>query len=88
MKREEALAAWEQARANADLILTNLEKEGRVEFDHHSEEERMARACLRGALIMALSPMKDKQAKISYARIVLEWTRQVNNQIASQTARC
>ena len=74
MSWQQALPLWEQATANADVILKRLEHHRYIEFNLDIEEEQMARACLREALIMALSPMQDKQTKSANIRTVLEWT--------------
>jgi hypothetical protein len=74
MSWEQALPLWEEATANADTILKGLEHHRYIEFNLDIEEEQMARAALREALIMALSPMQDKQTKSANIRTVLEWT--------------
>jgi hypothetical protein len=74
MDRLEALELWEQAAQKARHIMAEFEKAGVIKFED-TEEEQMAKACIREALVMALSPMRDQQIKIRAARIVLEWTR-------------
>jgi hypothetical protein len=87
MTRAQAEPLWEQARKDADLLMAQFEKEGRIEFKStpveqeealpngmHTDAE-MARLVLREALVLALSPLKDVQTKATAARIVLEWTK-------------
>jgi hypothetical protein len=75
MTREEAEPFWQQAREQAEAILTKFEDEGRVEFDIDVPDEQMARLALREALVMALSPLTDAQIKARNVRIVLDWTK-------------
>jgi hypothetical protein len=75
MTWQEALPLWEQAAKNADIALAALERNGQIEFDLDIEEEQMARICLREALILALSPLRDQRLKTSALRTVLTYTK-------------
>ena len=75
MTRAEAEPLWEKARHDADAIMGRLEADGQVEFDPDIPEHEMARVCLRELLVLALSPLRNEQLKISALRTLLAHTK-------------
>jgi len=75
MTRGQAEPLWQQAREKADILMDYFEREGMMEFDPDIPEEEMARACLREALVLALSPLRNEQVKMSALRTVLAYTK-------------
>lgn len=75
MRKPQADKLWAEAREKAEYLMSELEKEGIVEFDPNIPEEEMAKRALQEAMVMALSPLSDAKIKTANVRTVLEWTK-------------
>jgi hypothetical protein len=75
MRAAQAQPLWDLARQKAKYLMSELEKEGVVQFDPNIPEDEMAKAALAEAFTLAMSPMGDTKLRHAAMRTVLEWTR-------------
>jgi hypothetical protein len=76
MRAADAEEAWAQARALGEKFIKIMEDKGEVEkIVVPGSEEEMAKAALKEAFVMAVSPLSDAKTKNASIRTVLEWTK-------------
>jgi hypothetical protein len=84
MRKAEAKAAWQVAREKADVVIRFLEATGDVPaVVIPNSEEGMAKAVLREALVLALSPY-DHRTKAAAMRTVLMFTKSLPDRATRQ----
>ncbi len=76
MRKDEAMALWEKAKAEARRFIEIMEEKDLVEkVVVPGSEEEMAKKTLEEAYVYAVSPLTDAKTKAAYMRIVLDFTK-------------
>jgi hypothetical protein len=76
MRKDEAMALWEKAKAEARKFITIMEdKELLPKVTIPGSEEEMAKRTLEEAYVYAVGPHTDAKTKAAYMRVVLDFTK-------------
>lgn len=76
MRKDEAVALWDKAKAEAKRFIQIMTDKGLVnDVVIPGSEEEMAKNVLENAYAMAVGPLTDAKTRAGYQRLVLEYTK-------------